>query len=255
MNNGKNMLIFVDGADDAYMNSADNFRGCSMSSDDSVDVYFKAAAIGSDGDTVTGYDKVTLACSNEKHVEAMKAIAACVAGSPKKNSVTVADDVNSIYVDDNITSITSITRSVTGNWLNASIITSAPTLTAASSGSTFFVNPAATTTITLPTITTAMIGWNITVIASEGDVDSTATGMNGIINIHAGAANDDFIGIILDSNDGAGDYAVSGDDYINITDSAGPGSRIDIYCDGLRYYAYGQTNEQAQCLFAASAAA
>ena len=53
MNNNKNMLIFVDGVNDAYMNSADNFRGCSMSSDDSLDVYFKAAAIGSDGDTVT----------------------------------------------------------------------------------------------------------------------------------------------------------------------------------------------------------
>jgi len=248
------MLIFVDGANDAYMNSADNFRGCSMSSDDSLDIYFKAAAIGSDGDTVTGYDKVTLACSDEKHVEAMQAVASCVAGA-KTPYVTVADDVNGIYIDQVITSITSITRSATGSWLAASIITSAPTLTAADSGKTFFCNPAATTTISLPTITTALIGWNITVIASEGDVDSTATGMDNIINIHAGAGNDDFIGIILDSNDGAGDYAVSGDDYVNITDSAGPGTRLDIYCDGLRYYVYGQTNEQAQCLFAASAAA
>ena len=254
MNNGKNMLIFVDGANDAYMNSANNFRGCSMSSDDSLDVYFKAAAVGSDGDTVTGYDKVTLACSDEKHVEAMEAIASCVAGA-KTPYVTVANDVNSTYIDDNITSITSITRSATGSWDAASIITSAPTLTAADSGKVFFCNPAATTTITLPTITTAMIGWNITVIASEGDVDSTGTGMNNIINIHAGSGNDDFIGIIVDSNDGVGDYAVADDDYINITDSAGPGSKITIMCDGLRYYAYGVTNEAAQVKFNSAAAA
>ena len=33
-------LIFIDGANDAYMNSIENYRGCSMSSDDYVDVYF-----------------------------------------------------------------------------------------------------------------------------------------------------------------------------------------------------------------------
>ena len=79
--------------------------------------------------------------------------------------------------------------------------------------------------------------------------------MDNIINIHAGAGNDDFIGIILDSNDGVGDYAVSGDDYVNITDSAGPGSRIDIICDGSRYYVYGMTNEAAQVKFNSAAAA
>ena len=250
----ENLLIFIDGANDAYMNSIQNFRGCSMSSDDSIDVFFKAASVGNDGDGVTGYDKVTLACSDEKHKEAMQAIAAAINGA-KLPHVVVADDVNSVYVDDNITSITSITRSATGSWDAASIITSAPTLTAADSGKVFFCNPAATTTITLPAITTAMIGWNITVIASEGDVDSTGTGMNNIINIHAGSGNDDFIGIILDSNDGTGDYAVADDDYINITDSAGPGSKITIMCDGLRYYAYGVTNEAAQVKFNSAAAA
>ena len=247
-------LIFIDGANDAYMNSIENYRGCSMSSDDYVDVYFKAAAVGNDGDNVTGYDKVQLSVDDEKHAEVMKAIASSMAPNPRRNYVTVADDVNSTYVSQFISSITSITRSATGSWDAASIITSAPTLTEADSGKTFFVNPAATTTITLPTITTAMLGWNITVIATE-QIDATATGMDNIINIHAGAGNDDFIGIIVDSNDGVGDYAVAGDDYINITDSAGPGSKITIMCDGVRYYAYGVTNEQAQCLFAATAAA
>ena len=248
----ENLLIFIDGANDAYMNSIQNFRGCSMSSDDSIDVFFKAASVGNDGDGVTGYDKVTLACSDEKHKEAMQAIAAAINGA-KLPHVVVADDVNSVYVDDNITSITSITRSATGTWKNVEAVTANTVLTAADSGKTFFCNPAATTAFTLPTITSALKGWNCTIVATEG-IDATATGMDNIINIHAGAGNDDFIGIIVDSNDGVGDYAVANDDYINITDSAGPGSKVDIICDGSRYYAYGVTNEAAQVLFNSAAA-
>ena len=248
----ENLLIFIDGANDAYMNSIQNFRGCSMSSDDSIDVFFKAAAVGNDGDNVTGYDKITLACSDEKHKEAMQAIAGAINGA-KLPHVVVADDVNSVYVDDNITSITSITRSATGTWKNVEAVTANLTLTAADSGKTFFCNPAATTAFTLPAITSALKGWCCTIIATEG-IDATATGMDNIINIHAGSGNDDFIGIIVDSNDGVGDYAVSGDDYINITDSAGPGSKVEIICDGSRYYAYGVTNEAAQVLFNSAAA-
>jgi len=247
-------LIFIDGANDAYMNSIENYRGCSMSSDDYVDVYFKAAAVGNDGDNVTGYDKVQLNVSDEKHAEVMQAIASSMAPNPRRNYVTVADDVNSTYVSQFISSITSITRSATGTWENVEAVTANLILTAADSGKTFFCNPAATTAFTLPTITSALKGWNCTIIATEG-IDATATGMDNIINIHAGAGNDDFIGIIVDSNDGVGDYAVANDDYINITDSAGPGSKVDIICDGSRYYAYGVTNEAAQVLFNSAAAA
>ena len=249
MNN--NFVVFHAGSDNSYMSSVTNFRGGDVGTA-VIDLFFEAAAVGSNVSGTKGYDKVTLTVTGGEEEAALELIGQVMAGG--KAMTVIADDINTKYIHQGITGITSITLSAVGSWLPVTAATSAPTLTAGDSGKVFFTNPAATMTYTLPAISAALTGWNCTFIVTEG-IDATATGMDNIVNIHAGAGNDDFIGIILDSNDGAGDYAVAGDDYINITDSAGPGSRIDIICDGSRYYAYGTTNEQAQCLFAASAAA
>ena len=245
-------LVFHNDSDDSYMNSSNNFRGADAGTE-FVDMYFEAAAVGDNVSGTKGYDKVRLEVLAGKEEAVVEGLGAALAGA--KNPVTiVADDVNSKYCHENIEGVTSITLNAVGSWLPVTASTTNTTLTAGDSGKVFFCNPGATMAYTLPTISAALTGWHITIIATEG-IDATATGMDNIINIHVGSANDDFIGIILDSNDGVGDYAVSGDDYINITDSAGPGSKIDIFCDGSRYYAYGITNEAAQVKFNNAAAA
>jgi len=247
-----NYVIFHNAANDSYMNSSENFRGAYAASS-AVDVYFEAAAVGDNVSGTKGYDKITLVCTTGEEDRAVEQLAAAMSSSKPGTVKIIADDVNSVYACQDITAVTSITLNAVGSWLPVTASTTNTNLTAGDSGKVFFCNPGATMAYTLPTISAALTGWHVTIIATEG-IDATATGMDNIINIHAGAGNDDFIGIILDSNDGVGDYAVSGDDYINITDSAGPGSRIDIFCDGSRYYAYGMTNEAAQVKFNNAAA-
>ena len=244
-------LVFHNDSDDSYMNSSNNFRGADAGTE-FVDMYFEAAAVGDNVSGTKGYDKVRLEVLAGKEEAVVEGLGAALAGA--KNPVTiVADDVNSKYCHENIEGVTSITLNAVGSWLPITSSTAGTTLAAGDSGKVFFVNPGSTTAYTLPTITSALAGWNVKFIVTEG-IDAVAGGMDNILNIHVGAGNDDFIGLILDASDGVGDYAVSGDDYINLTDTASPGDRIDIYCDGSRYYAYGVTNEAAQVLFNSAAA-
>ena len=59
---GQNYVIFHNAADDSYMNTTANFRGA-YANTETVDIYFKAAAVGNSGDS-TGYDKITVVCTN-----------------------------------------------------------------------------------------------------------------------------------------------------------------------------------------------
>ena len=106
-------LIFHNAADDSYMNSAKNFRGA-YAATETVDIYFKAAAVGNSGDS-TGYDKIVVACTNGEEDRAVEELA----NAMTKNSsvITIADDVNSVYACQNITSVTSITKNNAGNAL------------------------------------------------------------------------------------------------------------------------------------------
>ena len=241
-------LCFHNAANTTYMNTVDNLRSVTT---DTETITFNFA--GPDDSNGASNDQIICELTAGKEETVAQFVGRLLSNT--RDAVTViADDNSSVYAHANIEAVTSITEAGTARYMVVEAKTATYALLAGDSGKTIFCNPGATTNFTLPAVATAGAGWNIKIIASEG-IDATATGMDNIINIHAGSGNDDFIGIILDSNDGVGDYAVSGDDYVNITDSAGPGSRIDIICDGSRYYVYGMTNEQAQCLFNSAAAA
>tara|TARA_R100000234_G_scaffold113265_1_gene87545 strand:+ start:433 stop:1155 length:723 start_codon:yes stop_codon:yes gene_type:complete len=222
MNNNKNMLIFIDGANTAYMNSADNFRGVNHDTDDKLDVYFRAAAVGTD-DNSAGYDKITLSVTDEKELDAMRGIAACVAGA-KTPYVTVADDVNSVYAHDNITAVDSITLGVTGSYRGFEAITTTKSLEASDSGKVFTVDQGSAYSITLPTVAQAGAGWHATFILVGQD--------NNAVEIIPDASEDTLRGS-LTSAAGAGVSAETGvDQLIFVANTAKNGERVDIVCTG-----------------------
>jgi len=159
MNDGMNMLIFVDAANIAYSNTAANFRGISHNADDKLDVYF-ASTEGSET-----YDKIVLSVTDEKEIEAMKGLAGALAGA-KTPFLVVADDVNSTYATPNITAVDSITRTLTGPTETVESVTANDTLTDADSGKTFVFADAAAV-LTLPDSGAGdIIGWSAKFISN-----------------------------------------------------------------------------------------
>jgi hypothetical protein len=111
------------------------------------------------------------------------------------------------------------------------------TMTEEDSGVILMVNPTATTAITLPTLASAPIGWNATILITE-DTDGSDGGMNQIVNVDFGSGND-VVGHLVSIADAAGDTAVNNDDFINFTAAASPGDRVEVFSDGLRWYVLG----------------
>ena len=150
-----NYVIFHNAADDSYMNTAANFRGA-YAATETVDIYFDSAT------TSAGYDKIIVACTNGEEDRAIEQLAAAIGGGKSGGYTVIADDVNSVYACDNITSVTSITMSAMGNIKNVipATFTTADTgevdnriiCTNANSGSIFTVNAgtAAASTFYLP---------------------------------------------------------------------------------------------------------
>ena len=171
-------LLFHNAADDSYMNSVENFRGA-VAATETVDVYFKSAlsTVGAGG-----YDKIVLACTNGEEDRAVEELAAAM--TKRSSIITIADDVNSVYACQNITSVTSITTASAAKVDN--VITTAVdrVLTAGESGSTVFANHAAIT-LTLPA---AAAGLNFKVVLG---IDTTS-GME----IFTGSDADHFFGTI-----------------------------------------------------------
>ena len=97
--NGQNYVVFHNAADDSYMNSADSFRGA-YATTETVDIYFESAT------TSAGYDKIIVACTNGEEDRAIEQLAAAIGGG--KGMTVIADDVNSVYACEDITSVTSI---------------------------------------------------------------------------------------------------------------------------------------------------
>lgn len=97
-----NYLLFVDGADDAAMYPASAIQSVTCAADATVLVKFAPGSLG-DGQAAS-VDIVTLTVTSNKEAEVMKAIAQA-ANAPviQGGVVTVADDVNSLYISDEIT--------------------------------------------------------------------------------------------------------------------------------------------------------
>ena len=155
--NGQNYVVFDNAADDSYMNSADSFRGA-YATTETVDIYFESAT------TSAGYDKIIVACTNGEEDRAIEQLAAAIGGG--KGMTVIADDVNSVYACEDITSVTSI--SLAAKAVNAVIesVTGNDTLTAADSGKTFVFADAAAV-LTLPDSGGGdIIGWTAKFISN-----------------------------------------------------------------------------------------
>ena len=154
-----NYVIFHNAADDSYMNTAANFRGA-YASTETVDIYFESAT------TSAGFDHIIVACTDGEEDRAIEQLAAAIGGGKAGGYTVVADDVNSVYACDNITSVTSIT--LAGKAVNSVVesVTGNDTLTAADSGKTFVFADAAAV-LTLPDSGDGdIIGWTAKFISN-----------------------------------------------------------------------------------------
>ena len=154
-----NYVIFHNAADDSYMNKAGNFRGA-YASTETIDIYFDSAT------TSAGFDHIIVACTNGEEDRAIEQLAAAIGGGKSGGYTVIADDVNSVYACEDVTSVTSIT--LAGKAVNSVVesVTGNDTLTAADSGKTFVFADAAAV-LTLPDSGGGdIIGWTAKFISN-----------------------------------------------------------------------------------------
>ena len=232
-------LVFHNAADDSYMNTVENFRGAKATGE-VVTAYFKSAAADSGTPGVTGYDAIAMVCTNGEEDRAVEELAHAMS----RNS-TIADDVNSVYACQNITSVSSITLSATGNYRNVEAITNAAavtrTLTAAESGKLFTLDMTAVdnnVTLTLPLATTAGtagVYFDFVYLANcDDDADFILT---------TGADAVDFFGGIVAGGANSTIQDVDGDaSKLTVDGSVAQtteGLRMTVVCDGANWHLTG----------------
>ena len=101
------MLIFIDAADDAACYPLSQFAGMTVATDATILMRFHSS-VEPGGGTAAANDLVTVTCTADKELTVFKSIAAAINGATRNLSegyVVIADDVNSTYVDSNITCI------------------------------------------------------------------------------------------------------------------------------------------------------
>ena len=247
---GNNYVVFHTAADDSYMNSSANFKGADVTGNTEITMYF-ASATSSQGGSL---DSVALNITAGTEVAVIETLAAALAG--KKNPVMViADDINSNYVADGITSCGAITV-LGGNKSIVKAITADTTLYSYDSGKTVFVNPAATTLIQLPaaaagaTTSFGGSGWNIQIVWQEDDGGT----MDNIVNV--GVASGEFFNGVMTSGDGGGSAIANGTshDFLTVLAAATSGGSVRIISDGTRMYAAGHCIDGTDAIFATAAA-
>jgi len=97
-----NYLLFVDAADDAAMYPAARLQSITCASDATILVKFAPGSLG-EGQAAS-VDVITLTVTADTEAAVMKSIAqAANAPINQGGVVTVADDVNSVYINSNIT--------------------------------------------------------------------------------------------------------------------------------------------------------
>lgn len=106
LNNQEHFLVFIDAADDAGMFPVSKLQSVTCASDGAVLVKFAPGSLG-DGQAAS-VDVVTLTVTADTEKTVMIAIADAINNATKypKNTLNytvVADDVNSIYANSNIT--------------------------------------------------------------------------------------------------------------------------------------------------------
>ena len=192
-------LVFHNAADDSYINTVENFRGAKATGE-VVTAYFKSAASG--GLEGAAYDAIAMVCTNGEEDRAVEELAAAM--TRRGSVITIADDVNSVYACQNITSVTSITLAASGNIKDVVQATFTTADTGGvdnriitynyDSGKLVTVNGAtdAASTIYLPT--SPITGWNAKFIANAANGAHTIT-------VTAGGASTAFHGVTLQAGD------------------------------------------------------
>ena len=180
---GQNYVVFHTAADDSYMNSSANFRGADVTGNTEVTVYFTSAT----SNDIGAFDSIALNITAGKEIQVMEALGAALAGA--KNPVTViADDINSKYIHDNITSCGAISVK-TGFKENINNVTADTQLYVYDSGKTFIWTDAAAT-ITLPDSGGGdIIGWTATFMVDV--VQGTGQKL-----VTADTSNEDLVGML-----------------------------------------------------------
>tara|TARA_R100000152_G_C6705945_1_gene134528 strand:- start:53 stop:817 length:765 start_codon:yes stop_codon:yes gene_type:complete len=233
-------FVFIKAADnDAYMNLADNFRGCDHQGDTSVILYFDAVQ----GAASSGaYDKIELAVSSNKEQEVMEFIGAAIDGSGSKTMTVIADAVAGTYVNGNITGVTGITRGIVGSRREVEAITNGSavtrTLTATESGKLFTVDMSTVdnnVTLTLPAASTSAGVWYdfCFLVNSDDDADFIIKTDGNATDIYGGlitlAANS-----TVDAFNGMSKITVDAD----VAQSA-EGMNMHFVCDGVNWHLSG----------------
>ena len=203
-------LVFHNAADDSYINTVENFRGA-FAATETVDIYFKSAL----SSTATGYDKITVACTNGEEDRAVEELANAM--TRNASVITIADDVNSVYACQNITSVTTIALGVNGSIkpiVDNAFSSNDLALTNAMSGSMVLLpSNCGTATITLPSSPVA--GWNVDVyvkadlsshnytmagsfdgVIEQGDASASVTGTTSAVFTGANVEKGDYFRLV-----------------------------------------------------------
>ena len=223
-------LVFHNAADDSYINTVENFRGA-FAATETVDVYFESPISSSVG--ANAYDKITLACTNGEEDRAVEELANAM--TRNASVITIADDVNSVYACQNITSVTTISKAIAAQTKNLITWTEAKTLVAGDSGAWIYANDATAGILTLPAASAGLEFHVFLAIAQTGDTHITVPsgyfigGMDMSDPTTAGDSN--FFQSDGDSND-----------FINLdADTKGrlAGGYMNIVCDGTNWHVQG----------------
>jgi|TARA_R100000081_G_C4673871_1_gene93964 hypothetical protein len=96
-------LIFIDAADDAAMYPVSKIQSMTVASDATLLIKFAPGSLG-DGQAAS-VDVVTLTVTADTELKVFKSIAEAISGNSFKPNgyIVVADDVNGVYVDSDIT--------------------------------------------------------------------------------------------------------------------------------------------------------
>ena len=224
-------LIFHNAADDSYMNTVDNFRGA-YAATQTVDLYFESPISGSMG--ANAYDKITCAVTNGEEDRAVEELANAMTRNAR--TIVIADDVNSVYACQNITSVTTISTATSASTKRLITFAADKTLTAADSGAWVYMSDAGTEKeLILPA---AAAGLEFHVFIHTAQTGDTAISIPGGYFIGGFDMSDPTTA--GDSNFFQSDG--NSNDYINLdSDAKGrlQGGYMQFVCDGTNWHVQG----------------
>ena len=94
-------LVFIDAADDAAMFPASNLQSATVAADGTMVLKFAPGSLGTG--QAASIDTVTLTITADSEKAVFASLADAMSAPMRESSIVIADDVNGVYADDNIT--------------------------------------------------------------------------------------------------------------------------------------------------------